>query len=162
MKLIIVADLGLLRAYREVKRPQDREPHLELIEELTPEAAHEKLSDQVTDQAGRFPRGSGAGKTIPGDLSAGERLNLDAEQTRRLLSRLAETIDRLLADEAVTDCWLAASAPIHKQLLDALNPKAREKISQVLASNLAGNEPKELLGHFAKAAAKNLDESDSA
>lgn len=151
MKLIIVADLGLLRAYREVERPQDREPHLELIEELTPEAAHEKLSDQVTDQAGRFPRGSGADITT-GDLSAGERLNLDAEQSRRLISRLAETIDTLLADEAVTDCWLAASAPIHKQLLEALNPKARKKISQVLPSNLAKTDPGELREHFAKGA----------
>lgn len=97
IKLIIVADLGLLRVYREVKRPQDREPHLELIEELKPEAAHEKLSDQVTDQAGRFPRGSGANMTT-GDLSAGERLNLDAEQTRRLISRLAETINVQLPD----------------------------------------------------------------
>ncbi len=151
MKLIIVADLGLLRAYREVKRPQDREPHLELIEELTQEAPHEKLSDQVTDQAGRFPRGSGADITT-GDLSAGERLTLDAEQSRRLISRLAETIDTLLADEAVTDCWLAVSAPIHKQLLDALNPKAREKISQVLPSNLAKTDPGELREHYAKGA----------
>jgi hypothetical protein len=67
-KLIIVADLGLLRAYREVQGPTDRQPHLELIEELKLERAHEKLSDQVTDQAGRFPRGGGAGN-IPGDLS---------------------------------------------------------------------------------------------
>jgi hypothetical protein len=161
MKLIIVTDLGLLRAYREVKGLQDHAPHLELVEELKPEAAREKFSDQVTDQAGRFSRGSGADITT-GDLSAGERLNLDAEQTRRLLSRLARKIDTLLAEEAVTDCRLAASAPIHKQLLDALNPKARGKISQVLASNLAENDPKELLGHFAKAAAKNLDESNSA
>lgn len=153
MKLIIVTDLGLLRAYREVKRPQNREPHLELIEELTPEAAHEKLSDQVTDQAGRFPRGGGAAN-IPGDLSAGERLPLEAEQNRRLIELLAGRINALLADDGVMDCWLAASAPIHKQLLDALNPKEREKISQVLPSNLAGNDPQELLGHFAKAAEK--------
>jgi hypothetical protein len=151
MKIIIVADLGLLRVYREVKRPQDHEPHLELIDERTPETAHEKLSDQVTDQAGRFPRGSGADITT-GDLSAGERLNLDAEQSRRLISRLAETIDALLADEMVTDCWLAASAPIHQQLLGSLNPKAREKISQVLPSNLAKTDPGELREHFAKGA----------
>lgn len=150
MKLIIVTDLGLLRAYREVKGQQDHAPHLELIRELRPQAAHEKLSDQVSDQAGRFSRGSGAGKIIPGDLSAGERLNLDAEQTRRLLGRLAETIDTLLANEAVTDCALAASEPVYRQLLDALNPKAREKISRVLPSNLAKTDPGQLRGHFAK------------
>ncbi len=152
MKIIIITDLGLLRAYREVKRAQDHAPHLELIEERKLEAAHEKLSDQVSDQAGRFPRGSGA-DMIAGDLSAGERLNLDAELTRRLIKSLAETVDALLADDAATVCWLAASAPIHKQLLDALNPKTRVKISRVIASNLTNTDPQELLGHFSSAAA---------
>lgn len=54
-KLVIVADLGLLRGYRETQNAADRQSHLELIEELKPEIAHQKLSDQLTDQAGRFP-----------------------------------------------------------------------------------------------------------
>jgi hypothetical protein len=150
-KLIIVADRGLLRAYREVRGFADRQPHLELIEELKPEAAHEKLSDQMSDQAGRFPRGSGAAN-IPGDLSAGERLPLETEQSRRLIELLAGRINALLEDDGVSRCSLAASAPIHKQLLEALNPKARAKISQVLASNLAKTAPGELSGHFDRAA----------
>jgi len=149
-KLIIVADLGLLRAYREVQGRHDHQPHLELIDEMAPEAAHEKLSEQVTDQAGRFPRGGGPGN-IAGDLSAGESLNLETEQSRRLLARLAGRINHLLGESAVTDCYLAASAPIHKQLLEALDPNAREKVRQVLASNLARTDPQELTGHFAKA-----------
>lgn len=150
-KLIIVADRGLLRAYREVRGFADRQQHLELIDELKPEAAHEKLSDQMSDQAGRFPRGSGAGN-IPGDLSAGERLPLETEQSRRLIELLAGRINALLEDDEVGSCSLAASAPIHKQLLDALSPKARAKISQVLASNLAKTDPGELPGHFERAA----------
>jgi hypothetical protein len=128
---------------------------LELISELKPAKAHEKLSDQVSDQAGRFPRGGGGGGGAggtPGDLSAGEALNKEAEQDHRLIQKLAEKIDALLADDAVTDCLLAVSAPIHKQLCDALAPKTRKKISQVLASNLAKTDPTELLGHFEKAA----------
>jgi len=149
-KLIIVADLGLLRAYRQTQTDADRQPHLKLVAELEPEAAHEKLSDQVTDQAGRFPRGGGAAG-IPGDLSAGEQLHQETEQNQRLIKRLAVKINALLADDSVTDCGLAVSAPIHKQLLDALEPKARDKIRQVLASNLAKTNPNELLGHFEKA-----------
>jgi len=152
-KLIIVTDRGLLRAYRQTKNATDRQPHLQLIDELKPAAAHEKLSDQVSDQAGRFARGGGAGAgAISGDLSAGEALNKGAEKDHRLIQQVAEKIDALLADDAVTDCRLAVSAPIHKQLCDALAPKTREKISQVLASNLAKTDPTELLGHFAKAA----------
>lgn len=148
--LIIAVDLGLLRAYREVQGRQDREPHLKLVQEVKPKAAHEKLSEQVTDQAGRFPRGSGANMTA-GDLSAGEHLAQEGEQIRRILAQLAKTINALIGDDGVTGCSLAVSAPIHKQLLEALDPKARAKIGQILASNLARTDPQELRGHFAKA-----------
>lgn len=147
--LLIVADLGLLRAYRETQNVADRQPHLELIEELKPEGAHQKLSDQVTDQAGRFPRGSG-GANISGDLSAGESLNAEAEHNRQLISQLAGRINALLADNAVTSCSIAISGAIHNQLLEAIDPKARAKIGQVLASNLAKTNPSELPAHFAK------------
>lgn len=150
--LIIVTNLGLLRAYREVKGQMDRASRLELIEEFKPEAAHEKLSEQLTDQSGRFPKGGGAGH-VSGDLSAGERLNLESEQDRRVIVGLAQKINGLLADGEVARCRFAASAPVHKQLLDALEPEARAKISQVLASDLAKTAPSELLEHFKRAAA---------
>ena len=151
-KLIIAADRGLLRAYREIRGSAGQQPHMELVEELKLEAAHEKLSDQVSDQAGRFPRGNGA-SNVAGDLSAGERLPLAAEQDRRLIELLAGRINTLLEDGGVRRCSLAASAPIHKQLLEALSPKARSKVSQVLASNLVKKDPRELPGHFERAAA---------
>lgn len=150
--LIIVADLGLLRAYLETQNAGDRHPHLERVEELKLESAHEKMSDQVTDQAGRFPKGGGA-QNIPGDLSAGESLHSEAEQSRRLISQLARRINTLLAEDAVTRCSLAVSGAIHKQLLEALDPKARAKIVQSLASNLTKTDPQELVGHFARATA---------
>ncbi len=149
-KLVIVADLGLLRAYREVQGQMDHQPHLELVEEVKSEAAHEKLSEQLTDQAGRFPRGSGTANVM-GDLSAGERLNLETEQNRRLTDQLAERINLLLADQEVTRCSLAASAPIHKQLLDALDQKALSKINHLLASNLTKIDPSKLAAYFEKA-----------
>ena len=149
--LIIVADLGLLRAFRQTKATKGRQPHLKLIAELTPTEALEKRSDQVSDQAGRFPRGGGAGGAS-GDLSAGENLHQEGEQEHRLIQRLAETINALLADREVKDCLLSVSAPIHHQLFDALEPKTRDKIRQVLASDLVKTDPTELLGHFEKAA----------
>jgi hypothetical protein len=147
--LLIVADLGLLRAYRETQNVAGRQPHLELIEELKPESAHQKVSDQVSDQAGRFPRGGG-GTNISGNLSAGESLNSEAEQNRQLISQLAGRINALLADTAVTRCSIAISGAIHNQLLEAIDPKARAKIGQVLASNLTKTDPTELHSHFAR------------
>jgi hypothetical protein len=145
--LIIVADLGLLRAYRETLNVADRQPHLELIEELKPESAHQTLFDQASDHGGRFPRGGGAAN-ISGNLSAGESLNSEAEQSRRLISQLAGRINALLAEDDVTRCSIAISGAIHNQLLDAIDPKARAKIGQVLASNLAKTDPSELHAHF--------------
>jgi len=148
--LIIVADLGLLRAYQVTQNMADRQPHLELIEESKAESAHQKLSEQLTDQAGRFPRGSGAAN-IPGDLSAGESLNSEAEQSRRLISHLAGRINALLLENDVTRCSLAVSGAIRKQLLDVLDPKARAKIVQSLASNLTKTDPQSLAEYFTRA-----------
>ena len=147
--LLIVADLGLLRAYRETQNNADRKPHLELVEELKPESAHQKFSDQVTDQAGRFPRG-GSHATTSGVLSADESLHKEAEQNRQIISKLAARINALLADNAVTRCSIAISGAIHNQLLEAIDPKARAKIGQILASNLTKTNPNELLAHFSK------------
>jgi hypothetical protein len=78
-------------------------------------------------------------------------LTSEAERSRRLIGQMAGQINTLLADDAVATCSLAASSPIHKQLLDAIDPKARSKIGQVLASNLVKTNPNELPAHFAKA-----------
>jgi hypothetical protein len=145
--LLIVADLGLLRAYRTTQNRANQQPHLELIEQLKPESAHQKLSDQLTDQAGRFPRGGGSAN-ISGDLSAGESLNAEAEQNRRLISQMAGRINALLADDDVTRCSIAISGAIHNQLLKAINPKARAKVGQIVASNLTKTDPTELHAHF--------------
>lgn len=147
--LLIVADLGLLRAYHQTPNVAARPPHLELIEDLKLESAHQKLSDQLSDQAGRFPQGGGAAG-VAGNLSAGESLHSEAEQSRRLISQLAGRINSLLADDDVTRCSIAISGAIHNQLLEAINPKARAKIGQVLASNLAQTDPSELHTHFEK------------
>jgi hypothetical protein len=148
-KLIIVADLGLLRAYREVQGLTDRQPHLELVAEWATATDTERPSESP----GRFPRGNGAGSHVPGDLSAGERQHLEAELSRRHLGQLAEQINGLVSQATVGSARLAASPPIHKQLLNALHPQVRTKIRSVLASNLTRTHPGELPEHFARASA---------
>lgn len=147
-KLIMVADLGLLRGYRVVQGINDHQPRLELVDEWRPQNAHEKLSDQVTDKAGRFPRGSGAGN-VPGDLSAGEHHNLELEQRRRQIKFLADRIASLLDNQNIAGGMLAAAVTIHDQLLDALAAPARAKIDKTLALDLTKADPSELLARFA-------------
>ena len=147
--LVIVTDLGLLRAYRVVQGRTDHQPHLELVDELRPDVAHQKISDQLSDQAGRFAKGSGA-SGVPGDLSSGEHHDLELEQHRRLIKLLAGKINDLLADVSVATCSVAASAPILRRLLDQLAAPVRAKIATTLALNLSKSDPGELLAHFGR------------
>lgn len=147
MKLVIVADLGLLRAYRQIQAPGDSRPHLEIISDETQVASRKRLGERETDRPGRFPRGNPM-PAIGGNLSSGERLDLKEEERRRGVAYLAERIDALLLSDRVTDCSLAASAPIHRQLLESLGSSARSKIRQVLPRDLTRVQPFELLAHF--------------
>lgn len=149
-KLIIVADLGHLRAYRETRGMFDHGPHLELVAEADPDYVRGKRADQVTDRTGRFPKGSGP-LNVQGDLSSGEQQTLQTELTRRAVKDLAERICLLLETHDVSQCSIAVSAPVHKQLLEALPPTARDKIRHVLPLNLVGANVQELQGRFAQA-----------
>ena len=146
-ELIITANLGLLRAYRLVKGSNDRQPHLELVDEMRSEAAHQKVADQLSDRPGRFSKGGGPGD-VPGDLSAGEQHGYQSEQRRRLTRILGDKISGLLADARATTCYLAASAPIRLQLVDQLAAPARAKVAKTLPLDLTKAEPAELLRRF--------------
>jgi hypothetical protein len=129
-----------------VQGVNDRQPHLELLDELRPPSAHQKLADQVTDQSGRFTKGRGPAD-VPGDLPAGEQHNLELEQRRRLTALLADRIAALLAEDGVS-CFLAVSAPIHLQLLEQLPAPVRAKIEQTLTLDLTKESPTALLERF--------------
>ena len=51
-KLLIVADLGLVKAYKLDFTP-NHTPRLEQLEEIVLEEAHSRLLDKLTDEAGR-------------------------------------------------------------------------------------------------------------
>ena len=51
-KLLIIADLGLVKAYKLDFTP-NHTPRLEQLEEIVLEEAHSRLLDKLTDEAGR-------------------------------------------------------------------------------------------------------------
>jgi hypothetical protein len=55
---LIVADRGNLKAYRVEKVPGDRPPRVALVQAFTFTDAHLKITDKLSDMAGRFPVGS--------------------------------------------------------------------------------------------------------
>jgi hypothetical protein len=79
-KLIIVVDLGLVRAYRIDLTPQ-KTRRLELVQEIVLEEAHTRLKDRVTDLAGRHRGSTQKNRSAP----MADDHNLKLEEKRRLI-----------------------------------------------------------------------------
>jgi hypothetical protein len=143
-KLLIVTDLGSLKAYRLDATPKGT-PRLELLEEVVLEAAHHRLVEQVTDLAGRHvgPTRKSWGAPIADDH------NLKLETKRRLIKQIAGHIKRLVEASRDSGCWLAAHKEINHLILNELTPAARKRIEKILARDLVKAGQLELLECFA-------------
>ena len=69
-------------------------------------------------------------------------LNLEEAQAT------ADRINAALKDDEVASCKLAASAPIHKRLVDLIAPEARAKIRKIVPSDFTGVSPASLSARF--------------
>lgn len=145
--LIIVTDLGCLRSYERHTAEPGQSARLELLEEFVPDNAHARISDLVTDQQGRFPRGAGP-MNISGDMSAGERNDLELEEKKRVMKQIVGRLEANLSDSSVGQCYFAAGSEINRQLVDALTPAAAEKITKNLSANIVKADKQELLTRF--------------
>jgi hypothetical protein len=146
--LVVVADLGCLKAFRLENNQFNRSPRLELIEEFQNPEAHGKLVEKVTDLSGRFPRGSGTANGAGGAMSDGERHNIELESRRRLVRQLAQRFNQLARNQEFERCLLAASKEINRQFLEELEPQVRAKIEKNVPADLTKLEPAEILRHF--------------
>jgi len=144
-KLVIVADLGHLKAYRLEERPELSRPRLELIESMETIETHQ-LREDVTDQAGRFRKEPAVVRA----LSDGEEHNLDLERRNRTVRMLAETITTLIAQEHVPNCYLAADARINQSLLGEMDQLTRQKMQKNIPANLSKLDPEELVERFSR------------
>lgn len=66
---------------------------------------------------------------------------------------MAWRVSRLLTREAADRWYLAVSAPIQHQFLDALDTRVRDSLRLVLPADLSGTQPGEIMAHFARASA---------
>ena len=142
-KLIVLADLGRLKAFRVTRDEMTSNVHVELAEELSFLDGQEKLLDKVTDRAGRFPGSGGANGG-----GAGENHNLQSEMQKRLIKRLGESINDLVKREQPSIWHFAAASEINHKILDLLCPEVRSKLSKSLGNDLTKISKSEILSHF--------------
>jgi len=145
--LVVVTDLGCLKAYRLENHHPNYAPRLELVEEFNSADAHERLGDKVSDLAGRFPRSAGVANAT-GAMSDGERHNIELEKRKRLVRQLAQRLNALARSPEVERCLLAASREINHQLLEELEPQVRAKVEKSVAADLTKLDRAEILRHF--------------
>jgi len=145
--LILLADLGCLKAFKLENGEANRSPRLEPIEEFSQPEAHERMVEEVTGMSGRFHRG-GTKSNGAGAMSNGERHNIDLEKRKRLVRNLAGRVNRLAKDPEIDRCWMAASREISHPLLSELYPDVRAKIQTVIAADLTKLNRAEILKRF--------------
>ena len=145
--LVLLADLGCLKAFKLENGKENRSPRLEPIEEFSQPAAHDRTVEEVTDMSGRFPRGT-TKSNAAGAMSDGERHNLELEKRKRLVRNLAGHVNRLAKDPEFDKCWMAASREISHPLLKELAPDVRAKIQTIVAADLTKLGRAEILKRF--------------
>src|SRR6266496_374305 len=115
--LIIVTDRGSLKAYRVDETPT-RGPSLHLVQAFDLTDAHGRLIDKVSDLAGRFPVGDGAGGRHANSIA--ERTQMETETHRRIQKQLADQITKIVSRNGKEGWSFAAPAEIHAAIIDLL------------------------------------------
>lgn len=144
--IIIVGDAGTLKAYRiaETSSTTNRSK-AETIKKITYSAAHTKLSDLVSDRAGRF-RGSGS---IKGNSRAfGEDNHLFEEMRRKSIAHLAHDIEGIMKHGDAQHFYLSLPKKIHNKVLEAMSKGSRAKIVRESAADLTKSSVMDLRKRF--------------
>jgi len=146
-RIVILADLGRLVAYRILTDPEGMaSPRAELISQIDSLDAHTKTSEKVSDSAGRFRR---AGKADNGTLAGyGERHNMETENRKRLLRTAAGEISSLLTREGRPPWHLAASSSINNALLESIPSEIRALLGKNLKADLTNLSKSEVISRF--------------
>jgi len=143
-KMIVLADLGRVKAFRVTYDMMTSKPQLELVFDCEFPEAHGRLLDKVTDEAGRFPMGGASG------MSNGENHNLRIETERRLIRLVAGKINELARSER---CWyLAAGEGINGRIIDQLSPETRAALYKNIAADLLKTPKQQILDYFTASA----------
>lgn len=136
VELVIVASLGRIRRLRFEENLDDpiRKPHLVEDPEGIIDLHIDKRGEIVSDQSGRFSQKASPGQD--GGMSIGEGRNLEKELERKATRRVAEIIEKFVANAGYPRWRLIAPGTILHSLLDDLAESTRNKISNTESADL--------------------------
>jgi hypothetical protein len=141
---VIVADRGSLKAYRVDETPT-RGPSLHLVQAFNVTDAHGRLIDKVTDLAGRYSVGDGAGVQHGASIAQSK---LDTETDRRIHKQLADQIAKIVNENGTEGWSFAAPSEIHSAIVDLLPGRIRDRIVEHVKSDLVKVDSAKLSAHF--------------
>jgi hypothetical protein len=131
--LIIVADSGLLKAYRISQKSLAHKRKAELVKSVYYEQAHRKLGEIVSDQAGRF---RGGGKITNAGATTGEEHNLLQDLQKKVIKHLTADIESVVKLYAADAYHLALSVKLYKPVLEAMRKDFRAKFKKTVNADL--------------------------
>ena len=147
-KLIIAANLGKVRVLKHRAAGEDpiEQDHLIEIPEKSSKQHVATIQEAVTDQPGKFGRGTAAGlKTA---MSYGEEHNLEKEMERNALKSVAARIEHVLDEKGYPPWILAAPQSILARLKEFLPPAARKALTSDVGADLTQCPLQELEARF--------------
>lgn len=144
---VVLADYASLRIFVEERAPGQRTPALRSLQTQLFPQGHENYSDRDTSQQGRFPN-SGLRGGAPGQ-GIDERLPMQREQERRLVSVVAAALGGFLRQHPNATWDFAAGPSLHRAVLDALEPRLRTNLRKALVKDLGKQPLSSLRVHFA-------------
>lgn len=145
-ELIITADLGRIRAFRITQELGEPE-RMQEIANAELQSKPGPLSEDVSDSAGRFPRGGRVDAT--GGMSIGEATQKEMEEEKRSIESVAQRVNDLVAREKPEKWHLAAAAPINRRLVDLLSPAIQDGLRTNLPVDLTKHPIKDIESRFA-------------
>jgi len=143
-RLIIAVDLGHFKAYKVSTDPPGS-PKIQLVESYDSIEGHGKLSEKVSDGAGRFGMSGGKNGAAKG---YGEPHNIELEAEKKAAKLIAKDIAAIIGREGIKKWWFAAAHKLNSLIMENLEPDLKAKMDKNINSNLTKTNKSEILKHF--------------
>jgi hypothetical protein len=143
-RLIIAVDLGHFKAYK-VSTDSPGSPKIKLVESYDSIEGHGKLSEKVSDGAGRFGVSGGKNGAAKG---YGEPHNIELEAEKKAARLIAKDIIAIIGKEGIKKWWFAAANKLNSLIMENLDPDIKAKMDKNINSNLTKTNKSEILKHF--------------